>query len=320
MTAFINPDKFRVRAVGALRFVDASNLAPVGTGLEAFLIDRAEPSIVHRLEPRGTGHWVPTRITGVPSFLPPLALRTIADREPVDPQTIGQFPPQWVGKARDFEVRVQDRQQRFLPCRFNFRMPDTAQTIWSVWGTPPIARIRSLLRSGETQAQYIPLFNRPGRTYDVPVARVSAHLAIRQADGTDRPASWALLRVRQGNTTIGLGMADENGNVEVAFSYPALPDLAPAAASTGRDRIFWPIIVNVHFNDLASENSNGGKVLPPRFGDILAQLTGTATRALRKIDETAAYPNPDLVLGERLVLRTLDGVDQPLSSLFLEAS
>ncbi|MDJ0642074.1 MAG: hypothetical protein QNJ15_04590 [Erythrobacter sp.] len=320
MTVLINPDKFRMRAVGSLRFVDASNLAPVTASLDAIMVDQAERSIVHRLEPRGAGHWVPNRVTGAPVFLPPLALRTIADRQPVDPTTIGQFPPEWVGRARDFEVRVEDEQGRFLPTRFDFRMPDPAETIWSVWGSPPIARIRSLLLPGETEADYIPLFNRSGRTYDVPVGRVGAHLAIRQADGTDRPASWALLRVRQGNTTIGLGLADQNGNAEVAFSYPELPILSPADAAAGRDRITWRIRISVHFDDLASETTSDGQILPPKFEDILAQLPGPATRALRNIDDNTPFPATDLVLGERLILRTLDGSDQPLSSLFLEAS
>ncbi|MEL7444416.1 MAG: hypothetical protein AAGK02_01225 [Pseudomonadota bacterium] len=320
MTALASPDKFRMRAVSALRFVDASNLTSVTSGLNVTMIDAVDSSTVNQLDPRGAGHWVPNNIAGVPAFLPPLALRTIADRQPADPATIGQFPDEWVGTARSFEVRAVDTFDRFLPTRFSYRMPDPTQTMWSVWGTPPAARIRSLLLPGETQADYIPLFNRSGRTYDVPVARIAAHLAIRRADGRDRPASWALLRVRQGNTTIGLGLADAGGNVEVSFPYPDLPALAPADASDGRDQISWPIRVSAHFDDLSSEISGDGAVLPPRFNDILAQLNGTATAVLRNIDDTAAFPTTNLVLGERLILRTLDGSNNPLSSLFLEAS
>ncbi|ABC63948.1 hypothetical protein [Erythrobacter litoralis] len=320
MIALLNPDKFRMRVPGALRFVDASNLADIDSGLEVAMVVPDQPHIGEALSPAGGGRWIPRRLTGVAAILPPLALRTIADREPVDPTTIGQFPDEWTGSERDYEVRVSDPRGRFLPARFTYSMPDPAQTHWDVWGNPPQPRIRSLLKEGQSDADYIPLFNRTGRTYDVPVARVAANLAIRLPDGRDRPAGWALLRIRSGNTTVGLGLADENGNVEVAFPYPELPTLTPAEAANGRESVTWTIRISVHFDDLSGTTAPDGSLLPPDFTTILGQLHGTATRALRRLGQPQALPNPELTLGERLILRTEDTDNTPLSSLYLEAS
>lgn len=320
MTRLPSPDKFRMRVPGALRFVDAASLADIDAGLEVTMRDAAHPEQRQTLERARGGRWLPRRLPGVAAILPPLALRTLAERDPVDPATFGQFPAEWVGAARAYEVRVSDPRGRFLPARFTYAMPDPAQTHWNVWGNPPQARIRSLIKPGQDEPDYLPLFNRTGRTYDVPVARVAANLAIRQPGGRDRPAGWALLRIRTGNTTVGLGLADENGNVEVAFPYPALPAATPAEAADGRARIAWTIRISVHFDGLTGETADDGSLLPPDFTAILDQLNGTATPALGRIDAAGALPNPDLVLGERLVLRTRDTDTTPLSSLYLEAS
>lgn len=320
MTRLISPDKYRIRTPGMLRFVDASNLADVNGGLEVSLIDPANPAVDHALLPVRGGRWIARKLPGVPEMLPPLALRTLADREPVDAATTGAFPARWTGTDRTYEIRVSDRQNRFLPARFSYSMPDPAQSMWDVWGSPPEPRIRCLLKPGQAEADYIPLFNRSGRVYDVPVARVAAHLAIRGDDGRDRPASWALLRVRSGNPTVGLGMADENGNVEVAFPYPDLPALSAAEASDGRSRIDWSIRISVHFGGLSGGTSEAGDTLPPDFGALLGQLNGPATTALKRLGQPQAIDNPELVLGERLVLRTEDGPNSHHSSLYLEAS
>lgn len=320
MTRLPNPDKFRLRVPRALRFVDAASLADVDAGLEVKMHEAAHPERCQTLVHARGGRWFPRRLTGVATILPPLALRTLADRDPVDPQMIGRFPPEWAGTARTYDVRVKDQRGRFLPTRFAFDMPDPDQSHWDVWGNPPQARIRSLLKEGQDVPDYIPLFNLAGRNYDVPVARVSANLAIRQDDGRDRPAAWALLRVRTGNTTVGLGLADENGNVEVAFPYPPLPAPTPAEGAQGRNRITWTIRISVHFDGLTGDIADDGSLLPPDFTAILAQLNGTATPALERIDSADALPNPELVLGERLVLRTRDTGTTLLSSLYLGAS
>lgn len=319
MSVLVNPDKYRMRAVGAMRFVDASNLATIVSGLDARAIDQDQPLNAQTLQSRGRGYWVVSKAKGVATFLPPLALKTIGERNPVALGDIGQFPAEWAGQARDFEIRVSDTQGRYLPARFDFKMPEPSQSLWTIWGTPTPPNIDPLLLPGQTQADYIPLFNSTGRSYDAPMARIAAHIATRKADGKDHPARWALLSVKMGSTILGIGLADAAGNVEVAFPYPEVPTLAPAAAAAGRSQVSWEVTIEVHFGALATDKSSTGEDLPPKFGDILGQLSST-TKALRKLGNTTAFPATELVMGERLILRTLDASDQPQSSLFLEAS
>ncbi|MGB5483313.1 hypothetical protein [Parasphingorhabdus sp.] len=310
MTALPSSDVIRHHVPAGFLFADASDLATVSAGLSVLLIDRRNRRNRFLLSPVNSGHWVSHRIEG-------LAIEVADD------------PENWPANLGLYEVHVVDNLRRFERCRFEAELPVSGRVIWGAWAGLNQARVRNLLKEGQDTPDYIPLFSRSGRTYPMPRARVRAHLTIRQDDGSDVAAAWAVLRIRSSNRTVGLGIADANGNVEVGFSYPDLPQMTAPEAVAGRSNVIWPIRISVHYSGVPTPPQYSAESfphefvdqpVPPLLSDIMSQLNDPGTTAIRRLGQPGALNNVDMAMGEPLVLRTLRNPNEYFSSLYIAAN
>lgn len=123
----------------------------------------------------------------------------------------------------EFEIKVEDRLGRFLPCNLRLALPEQglAKPACLAANSPP----------------GIPLFSAP--------TRIAPGLAVIRAElfnpVAGKPAAWAVLAAEYQEQQVALGMADGQGRILLAFAYPepALSD-QPLAATT------WPLILKVH--------------------------------------------------------------------------
>ena len=310
MTVLPSSDVIRHHVPAGLLFADASDLTSVSAGLSVLLIDRQNRQNRFMLSPVNSGHWVSHQIAGLPI-------------------EIADDPENWPTNLGQYEVHVVDKVRRFERCRFNAELPVSGRLIWGGWAGLNDARVRNLKKEGQDTPDYVPLFSRSGRTHPIPRARVRAHIMIRQDDGSDVAAAWAVLRISASNRTVGLGIADADGNVEAGFAYPDLPQMTAPEAVAGRSNVNWPVRISVHYSGLPtppqySEESFPHEFLdqsvPPLLSDIMAQLNDPATTAIRRLGQPAALTNVDMAMGQPLALRTLRNPDEYFSSLYLVAN
>ena len=137
----------------------------------------------------------------------------------------------------DFDIRIDDRLGRFLPCCLRLTLPTEGLA------HPPCR-------------DDIPLFSAP--------TRITSGLAAIRAEivnhVTGKPAAWSLVEVRHGNTILCLGMADGKGRLLLAFPYPT-----PAPSTLALDKTAWPLTLHVrHQPGLDPEQ-------PPELCAALAQ-------------------------------------------------
>lgn len=299
MNALLGFDRFSRHAPLGFAFRDASDLSLIGDGLVVTVTDQAIPARTAQLAATASGYWTAPRLPGLGIDL---AGRPLA----------------WPAASRPFVVTVEDSLRRFLPVRFVAALPNRGLFHWPRWDTLNAARVRPILPqptpAGLAPA-YVPLFPSIARTPPGPRAIVRAAIAERQADGTDKPASWAVVTVQIGNRVVGLGLADATGAVAVCFAYPALPLQTAAQAAAGRPDVIWSATIRVYWSELADPL--------PDLADILGQLNGTSRNALARL--TAANPTlpaQSLVLGRPLVLRTQRPAPNTdnFSSLYLQAA
>lgn len=137
----------------------------------------------------------------------------------------------------EFDVRIDDRLGRFLPCRLRLALPASGLA-------------RPACRAD------IPLFSAPTRI----IPGLAAIRAEVVNHATGQPAAWAVVEARQAGTLLCLGMADGQGRLLLAFSYPTPP---PSAQPL--DRTTWPLTLHVrHQPGLDPEQ-------PPELCQALAQ-------------------------------------------------
>jgi hypothetical protein len=236
------------------------------------------------------------------------------------------LPKQWPARARLYTVDVVDRLDRYLPARFEARLPMRGRFVWPGWAGLDRARIGPLLPAGAASdfaPDYLPLFPAIARPVPGPCATVRAHLAFHQPDDNDRPAAWAAMTVSierpvvgldvAERIVVGLGVADSGGALAVSFPYPPLPMRTPEEASQKRSEISWKVMLAVHHGGLTGD--------PPDLAAILGQLAGPATRALSTLAEAAPDLEPqDLVLGRPLTVTTGPTATERISSLYLETA
>jgi hypothetical protein len=297
MTVLVARDRFSRHAVAGFAFRDAADQSVVADGLDIALRDAARPERAVRLVSTASGTWMTPRLPGLGADLAGL-------------------PEQWPLRARLFAVDVADRLHRYLPARFQARLPTRGRFVWPGWAGLDRARIRPLLPAGAAAdfvPDYLPLFPAVTGPLSGPRATVRAQLAFRQPDGSDRPAPWAAVTVSIDGVVVGLGVADARGAAAVSFNHPPLPASTVQPPSAERSEISWAVTLGVYYGALAGD--------PPDLAAILGQLKGTATRALSTLAPNAPdLPPQSLVLGRPLTVATRRDATDRFSSLYLETA
>jgi len=292
----VSPDKF-VRAVPlGFAFRDASDRSLIDDGLEIRVIDAKRPWRATRLSVTPSGTWMTPDLPGIGADL-------------------AAQPADWEANARGFEILVRDRFGRFLPARFAANLPVRGRYLWPHWSTFNQARIRPLLPidpPDDFTPDYLPLFPSIARSAPGPRTTTRAQLAIRQPDGSDKPAAWAAMTVSVSNRIIALGVAGASGAIVASGAYPALPSQTADEAAAGRTEVSWKATIRVYYKALAGD--------PPELSAILGQLSQPPRRALANLDPgEPELPEQDLVLGRPLTLATMRTDTERFSTLYLKA-
>ena len=287
-----------------VRLRSAADRRVVDEGLEVDAVPAVGMGRSVRFGRVPSGHWVA-------HVLPGLAASVAND------------PASWDASARDYAFSVADVRGRFLPLRFSTPLPERGALAWpgwSGWNGTRRNRARPILPAdadASTIPDYLPLFPAAGWTTQPALADVRAQLAIRETGGALRSAGWAAMTIGIGTSVIGLGVADGDGRVVVAFPYPPMPEQTPLEATQGRAEIAWQVRVRVYCRELAAALAPGEV---PDLQTILAQLDSPPIRALETImGSQPQLSEQDLVLGRTLVLRTKLAGGQLSSSLFLKS-
>jgi hypothetical protein len=297
-----NFDRVTLPLPAGLRLRSAADRRGVDTGIEVSAIPVSGPQRAVRFEPVPSGHWVAHLLPGVPA-------------------AAANDPGSWASTGIPFRFAVEDPRSRFLPLRFTSPLPERGALRWAGWGGwtgQRRNRARPILPPGAVALpEYLPLFPGPGWKSDPGLADVSAQLAIRETGGALRNAGWAIATIAADSKVIGLGVADGEGRLVVAFPYPPLPPQTSVEAAQGRKKIAWELRVRIYCLELAADLEPGEV---PELQDILAQLDHPPIRALATImGSQPELTHQELVLGEPLVLRTAIGGGKLSSSLFLKS-
>lgn len=293
----VSPDRFVRHVPLGFAFRDASDRSLVDDGLAVRVADAARPWRTTLLAPTPSGTWMTPRLPGLDVVL-------------------AESPADWPAHQRSFVVTVEDELRRFLPMRFSADLPVRGRFAWPSWAGFAAGPIGPLLPAGapaDYTPDYLPLFPAIARGAPGPRATVRAQLAVRQPDGSDRPASWAAMTVTVAGVVIGLGIADAGGAIAVSGAYPALPSQTVAEAAAGRSEVAWQATIKVYYGKLAGS--------PPELADILGQLSQPPTRALANLKPAQPeLPAQTLVLGRPLTLASSKSDTERFSSLYLKAN
>jgi len=283
----------------------AADRRVVGAGLAIDAVPESGSRRPVRLAPVPSGRWVAHLLPGIPV-------------------EVANDPDDWEDTARPFRVAASDTEGRFLPLRFSAPFPARGTVRWpgwSGWNATRRSRARPILppdADASTTPDYLPLFPGPGWAPEPGLADVRAQLAIRETGGALRSAAWAIATIGLGTTVIGLGVADGDGRLVVAFPYPPMPAQTPVEAAQGRMEIAWDVRVRLYCRELAAELEPGEI---PELQDILAQLGDQPLRAMATImGSQPQLPDQPLILGRTLVLRTALAGGKLSSSLFLKSA
>jgi hypothetical protein len=292
----VSPDKvFRYVPLG-FAFRDASDRALIEDGLEVSVADAGRPWRAARLGITPSGTWMAPDLPGLGAEL-------------------GTRPADWAANARSFEIIVRDMLGRFLPARIAADLPARGRYLWPRWSTFNQARIRPLLPidpPADFTPDYLPLFPSIARSAPGPRTTTRAQLAVRQPDGSDKPAAWAAMTVSVSNRIIALGVAGASGAIVASGAYPPLPSQTADEASDGRTEVSWKATIRVYYKEFAGD--------PPELSDILGQLSQPPRRALANLDpDEPELPDQQLVLGRPLTLATMRTATERFSTLYLKA-
>lgn len=234
-------------------------------------------------------------------------------------------PARWPAAARPFRVILESPDSERLAMVATFRLPRPGarerDARWPGWLAGDAATLAPLFRrpGGAAAQRHLPVF--PGAAgRPTPLAEVRTQLRLRAADGTLADAAHAILAIRHGGATIGLGIADRHGHVVAAFAPPPLATPSAAEAAAGNWSRQWEVEIRAWWAPLPA----AGPGLSPLLEDIVA-LTTTAPRPLHAsllpLADGSLPPLPPqtLVLGRPLALRTRVSADDPGSSLVMAA-
>ncbi len=307
MTALANlrsPDLLVLEAPGALALRRAEDGGPVRRATRVRLVE-APPRAREVPLARGGG-----------DRLHPIRLPGLGAEDADD-------PARWPAAARPFRLLLDSPDSERLAMVATVTLPRPGMrerdARWPGWLAGDAAALAPLfLHPGGAAAQrHLPVFPgagaRPG-----PLAEVRAHLRRRGADGTLAEAGHALLAIRHGGDTIGLGVADARGHVVVAFPPPPLATPSPAEAAAGSWPQQWDVEIRAWWAPLPS----AGTGLPPLLEDIVALSTTAPRQLLESLvplgdGSLPSLPLQTLVHRRPLVLRTRVSAEDPGSSLVM---
>ncbi len=277
-------------------FRDASDRSLVVEGLEVRIADSGRPWRKTKLMATPSGTWMTPRLPGLDA-------------------TLAGQPADWPANRRDFELTVEDTLGRFLPARFTASLPMRGRYSWPAWPGFNQARIRPLLPADPPDAyqpDYLPLFPAIARTPPGPRTMVRAQLAVRQPDGSDRPAAWAAMTVSVSNRIVALGVAGASGAIVASGAYPPLPSQTVAEAAAGRSEVSWEATIRIYYDGLEGAL--------PEQSDILGQLSKPPRHALHDLSPAEPQlPPQTLTLGRPLTLATMRTATERFSTLYLKA-
>lgn len=302
MTALLahSPDRIDLPAPVGLRLLDSATRSYVASDLDVGLAPVSGQAARLDLKANPSGFWVNQALLG--------AFRGFSDDRAA-----------WPSQARSYAISVDDPRGQFLPLRLSEKLPKSGPLVWQGWPALAPAAYGPLLPPGTapgTKPPYLPLF--PTSAYAAgPLARVYAHLALRESGGKLTDAAWALLTVSIGGKIAGTGLADARGAIGIFFPYPLIPTLPAAQAVNGRAMVTWDATIAVYCDKLG-EAGNTAQV--PDLGAILNQLTKPPRKALKTLaGPQPALPAQTLTLGRALVLRSEEAPGQLASSLYLKS-
>ena len=190
-TLSTHPDEVALRALGVLRFVDASTGLSVSDGL----------SVIARVRDREIPATPSARGVHIFHSLPGMNRVSFWDGE-------SKLVP--APLPYDFNIEVRDASQRFFPTLFKSKFPD--------WPEAPI-----ICNAAGTLQNKISLFSTPWRLPRNDFAIIRGTL---REFSTDKPAAWALLRVYRKDdllmtdTHVIEGVSGADGQFMLMFPWP----------------------------------------------------------------------------------------------------
>lgn len=207
---------------------------------------------------------------------------------PADDAVLEGSPP----ALTRFVIEVIDEQRRFVPVVFQVDVP--------FFGIYP---------TGQSDASAPPgvyLFSAPTRPVASSLGVVRAQLVELLADGSEQPASFALLEVALAGGPPAFGIADEEGRVAVQLPYPrftsVLANGSPPASADGTLSQRWEARVRVRFDPPALDVPAGSVV--PDLRSIFSQRPGGIQIGLGlPPGGTTTELVTELVFGREVVLR-----------------
>jgi hypothetical protein len=207
-----------------LRFRDAATGASVTGGLNVTVYPATQPQRRVPAFPNRTGTYVLHHAPG---------LRAL-EQGAGDAGYWNTLPPR-----QPFIVEVIDSERRFLPFKFEARLPARGLYRWEL--SPQASPIF------EEEESSVPLYSAPTRAVPPGMAVIRMDLWDALAD---EPATWALVEALMDAPPLNVrGFADERGRLALIFPYPEPPPLThgsplsstPGGASLSFTQQSWPI-------------------------------------------------------------------------------
>jgi hypothetical protein len=196
----------------------------------------------------------------------------------------------WLGlpPPAPYMLLVSDPLERFLPFTLAVEVPTRGLYAWDAGLGSPLQPV-----AGEPAGD-VPLFSTPQRAAAEGMAIVRASLFDPLAD---TPAARAIVEVRYLGQRLGLGIADDRGEVAVHLPYP--PPLGSLEASPPGNA--WPVEIRVAYAPGLGVQAPSG---PPELRAVLAQLLEPAAQAWADSARTQPLTTASLALGQELIVRT----------------
>jgi hypothetical protein len=186
-----------------------------------------------------------------------------------------------------FTVEVYDPEERYVPFRFDVRLP--VRGLFGFWASP-------LFPALTPDPTWLPLFSTPSRPISGPIASVRAQL---QDDVAGLPASWAVMTVQAPGLPTVTGLADGRGVLSISQPYPEPVNhlsMSPLSAPRLTDQS-WPVQVRAFYTPGTTDH-----FLP----DLQKVVQQNAAFVWRDSAHTAPASQFNLEFGKDLVLRSLD--------------
>lgn len=290
----------RVAPLG-IRFVNASGLLPIKSGLSVRAYPQITPDIQFTLHPSTSGVYTLHKLPGLKEFLN--SAGTDEDWENVPRQ--------------DYTVTVDDLRNRYLSCQFTASVPHRWKFSLDCITFPP-----------EAPQDAVALYPLSNRTILSNRAQVQAELY--DADN-DTPAKWAFVEIQYEGDILASGITDERGRIILDFAYPEIvaDDIQsppsggspPSDSQTNLTDQSWSVTIAVHYaqpTDTQTRFDICSTRQQPSV-DVWSEWSGTVEAG----NGITQLPEQTLRFGEPLVLRTTDigasPIARPLPVLYVTA-